>query len=142
LDLGHVSALKVDAEGAEYEILSGARAVLTDMRPVVSAELEERHRAGCTYSVPAFMDALDYACFFEVDEKFLPFATFDRASMQQGSPSPASHEYSKPYVNCFYFLPRERSELFARIGVAPPVTTTRSVSRKSVVQLVKRMFGG
>jgi hypothetical protein len=35
--------------------------------------------------------------------------------MQRGSPSPLSHDYSDPYVNCFYFLPVEQeAELLAR----------------------------
>jgi FkbM family methyltransferase len=122
VDLPTVRAIKVDAEGAEQEVLRGARNVLTTMRPIVSVELEERHRTGCTYAVPAFMDGLGYECVFQIDDHFIPFAQFDRARMQRGSPSPASHEYSTPYVNCFYFLPSEQPELFERIGVRPPVT--------------------
>jgi FkbM family methyltransferase len=116
LKLKRVCAIKLDAEGSEYEVLRGSIKTLKSMRPVVSVELEERHRAGCTYAVPAFMDALGYSCFFEIDGEFLPFARFDRATMQRGSPSPASHDYSKPYVNCFYFLPSEETKLFERVG--------------------------
>src|SRR5262249_11482633 len=60
LNLSQVSGMKVDAEGSEYEVLQGGRKILATMRPVVSVELEERHRTGCTYAVPAFMDALGY----------------------------------------------------------------------------------
>lgn len=116
LELPHISGMKVDAEGSEYEVLQGARNVLATMRPVISVELEERHRTGCTYAVPAFMDALGYACFFEINGEFLPFAKFDRASMQRASPSPIRHEYSDPYVNCFYFVPAEQSELLERMS--------------------------
>jgi FkbM family methyltransferase len=107
LGLHNVRSIKLDAEGAEYEVLRGGKTLLSTQRPIVSVELEERHRAGCTYSVPAFMDALGYACVFMVGGKMQPFATFDRATMQRSSPSPASQEYSDPYVNCFYFIPRE-----------------------------------
>jgi FkbM family methyltransferase len=107
LGLNNVRSIKLDAEGAEYEVLRGGKTLLTAQRPIVSVELEERHRAGCTYAVPAFMDALDYACLFMAGGRMHKFAAFDRTTMQRGSPSPASHEYSDPYVNCFYFIPRE-----------------------------------
>jgi FkbM family methyltransferase len=107
LGLQNVRSIKLDAEGAEYEVLRGGQTLLSAQRPIVSVELEERHRAGCTYAVPAFMDALGYACLFMAGGRMRPFAAFDRATMQRSSPSPASHEYSDPYVNCFYFIPRE-----------------------------------
>jgi FkbM family methyltransferase len=109
LGLRNVTSIKLDAEGAEYEVLRGGIDLLRTQRPIVSVELEERHRAGCTYAVPAFMDALDYACHFVVGDALRPFASFDRATMQRASPSPASTEYSDPYVNCFFFIPRELS---------------------------------
>jgi FkbM family methyltransferase len=117
LNLSHISGMKIDAEGSEYEVLQGGRRVLATMRPVVSVELEERHRTGCTYTVPAFMDALGYACFFEINGEFLPFDRFDRARMQRASPSPIRHEYSDPYVSCFYFVPAEESELLNRMSL-------------------------
>ena len=109
-----VTALKLDAEGAEYQVLRGGRSLLRTARPIISVELEERHQTGCTYAVPAFLDALGYACYFELAGELQPFARFDRATMQQASRSPASHDYSDPYVNCFYFLPVEKeAELLA-----------------------------
>jgi FkbM family methyltransferase len=128
LGLAQVTAIKLDAEGAEYEVLRGGRQLLRRERPILSIELEERHRPGCTYAIPAFLDGLDYECFFELNGHMVPFSRFDRAVMQRGSPSPAVHDYSDPYVNCFYFLPAERkAELLARhaahgssqIGAAP-----------------------
>lgn len=120
LNLSNISGMKIDAEGSEYEVLQGGRKVLAAMRPVISVELEERHRIGCTYAVPAFMDASGYACFFELDGEFLPFARFDRARMQRASPSPVRHEYSDPYVHCFYFVPAEESELLDRMSRPKP----------------------
>jgi FkbM family methyltransferase len=113
LGLAEVRSIKLDAEGAEYEVLRGGRDLLRTQRPVVSVELEERHRAGCTYAVPAFMDGLGYECVYVAGSKTFPFATFDRATMQRGSPSPAVHLYSDPYVNCFFFIPAEAAELRA-----------------------------
>jgi FkbM family methyltransferase len=115
LGLAPVTGLKIDAEGAEYEVLRGGRQLLREMRPILSMELEERHRSGCTFSVPAFLDALGYSCFFQIGNEILPFPRFDRGLMQRSSPSPLSHDYSDPYVNCFYFLPVEQeAEFLAR----------------------------
>jgi FkbM family methyltransferase len=111
LGLADVRGIKLDAEGAEYEVLRGGRELLRTQRPVVSVELEERHRAGCTYAVPAFMAALGYDCVFVAGGHTFPLAAFDRATMQRASPSPASHVYSDPYVNCFFFIPEEAAEL-------------------------------
>lgn len=107
--LPDVTAIKLDAEGAEYEILRGARETLLRCRPVLTLEVEERHRAGSTYAVPAYLDALGYDVFFELNGVWLPIADLDRATMQRASPDPSVFEASDPYVFVFYALPREES---------------------------------
>ncbi len=107
LGLTDLVAIKLDAEGAEYEVLRGGRETLLRCRPVLSIEIEERHRPGATYSVPAFLDALGYDTFWEYWGDWRPMADFDRATMQRASPNPAVFEASDPYVFVFYALPRE-----------------------------------
>lgn len=107
--LTDVTAIKLDAEGAEYEILRGARETLLRCRPVLTLELEERHRQGSTYAVPAYLDALGYDVFFELRGTWHPMADLDRATMQRASPDPSVFEASDPYVFVFYALPREDS---------------------------------
>ena len=107
--LADVTAIKLDAEGAEYEILRGARETLLRCRPVLTLELEERHRQGSTYAVPAYLDALGYDVFFELRGAWHPMADLDRATMQRASPDPSVFEASDPYVFVFYALPREES---------------------------------
>jgi hypothetical protein len=107
--LGDVTAIKLDAEGAEYEILRGARDTLLRCRPVLTLEVEERHRVGSTYAVPAFLDALGYDVFFELSGEWHPMAALDRATMQRASADPSVFEASDPYVFVFYALPREDS---------------------------------
>ena len=63
--LTDLAAVKLDAEGAEYEVLRGARETLLRCRPVLSVEIEERHRPGSTWAVPAFLDALGYGTYWE-----------------------------------------------------------------------------
>jgi FkbM family methyltransferase len=107
--LADVTAIKLDAEGAEYEILRGAQETLLRCRPVLTLEVEERHRQGSTYAVPAYLDALGYDVFFELNSAWHPMADLDRATMQRASPDPSVFEASDPYVFVFYALPREES---------------------------------
>lgn len=107
--LADLTAIKLDAEGAEYEVLRGARETLLRCRPVLSIEIEERHRAGSTWAVPAFLDALGYDAFWEFWGEWRPMASFDRATMQVASADPTVFAASDPYVFVFYFLPREQA---------------------------------
>lgn len=107
LAIPDLTGMKIDAEGAEYEILRGARDTLLRCRPVMTIEIEERHRQGSTWSVPAFLDALGYDVLFELDGAWHPVAALDRATMQRASPDPSVFEASDPYVFVFYALPRE-----------------------------------
>ena len=119
LGLADVTGMKVDAEGAEYEILRGARATLLRCRPVLTLEVEERHREGSTWAVPAFLDALGYDVLFELDGAWHPVAALDRPTMQRASPDPSVFEASDPYVFIFHALPREHAAgMLARLGGA------------------------
>lgn len=119
LGLADLTAMKVDAEGAEYGILRGARETLLRCRPVLSLEVEERHREGSTWAVPAYLDALGYEVVFELGAEWFPAAALDRATMQRASPDPSVFEASDPYVFVFYALPREAAPgLLARLREA------------------------
>jgi len=111
LDLHDVTAIKLDAEGAEPEVLQGARATLTRCRPVLSIEIEERHRAGSTRDVPALLTSLGYGGYFWHAGVLHPMRTFDAASMQVASPDPAVFAASEPYIFSFFFLPFESAEV-------------------------------
>ena len=107
LGLRGVTAIKLDAEGAEQEVLEGARATLTHSRPVLSVEIEERHRPGSTRDVPALLESLGYAGFYWQAGALHPLARFDAATMQVASPDPAVFAASEPYIFSFFFLPAE-----------------------------------
>ena len=116
LQLKDVTAIKLDAEGAEQEVLHGALDTLRRCRPVLSVEIEERHRAGSTRAVPALLAQLGYQGFYEFWGDWRPIEGFDPASMQRASPSPANFEVSDPYVFCFYFVPPERRADLRRLA--------------------------
>lgn len=116
LALTDVTAVKLDAEGAEEEVLRGATDTLRRCRPVLSVEIEERHRPGSLRAVPALLAGLGYLGFYEFWGEWRDIAGFDPAAMQRGSPSPASFEVSDPYVFCFYFVPPERRAELGALG--------------------------
>ncbi len=119
LAIPDLTAIKIDAEGAEYEILRGARETLLRCRPVLTLEVEERHREGSTWAAPAFLDALGYDVLFELRGEWFPVAALDRATMQRASPDPSVFEASDPYVFVFYALPREAAAgMLARLKAA------------------------
>ena len=116
-DLTHV---KLDAEGAEYEVLRGARETLTRCRPVLSVEIEERHRPGSTHAVPAFLDGLGYEGFWQQGGEWRPMASLDRQRLPKASPNPSVFEHIEDYIFVFYFLPREHAlAMLARIPAQP-----------------------
>ena len=115
LGLTDVTHMKVDAEGFEQEVVEGARATLRRCRPVLSLELEERHRAGATRDVPALLAALGYETRFWLDGAMRPLAAFDPATMQVASPDPAVFGASDPYVFTFYAWPQERAAEVLRL---------------------------
>ena len=112
LGLTNVTAIKLDAEGAEQEVLEGARATLTRSRPVLSLEVEERHRPGSTRDVPALLESLGYEGHYWHAGQLHPVASFDAATMQVASPDPAVFAASEPYIFTFFFLPRENEAEF------------------------------
>ncbi|MGK7861920.1 FkbM family methyltransferase [Falsiroseomonas sp. E2-1-a4] len=109
LDLPDLQHVKLDAEGFEEEVLAGARATLTRCRPVLSLEVEERHRPGSTRDVPALLAGLGYETWFALDGAWHPHAEFDAATMQVASPDPAIFAASEPYIFTFFAWPAERS---------------------------------
>ena len=119
LGLDGVTAIKLDAEGAEEEVLAGGAATLARCRPVLSVEIEERHRAGSTRAVPAQLAALGYSGWFWLDGALRGFEGFDAATMQVASPDPAVFAASDPYVFSFFFLPREgEGAMLSRLAAA------------------------
>ena len=116
LAMPDVTAIKLDAEGAEAEVLHGAAETLRRCRPILSIEIEERHRPGSTRAVPAWLAAQGYHGFYEFWGDWRPIDGFDPEAMQRASPSPASFKVSDPYVFCFYFVPPERREDLRRLA--------------------------
>lgn len=118
-NLADVTAIKIDVEGAEQEMLRGAWTTLQRWRPCLSIEIEERHRLGSTRAVPELLRELDYEGWFEFYGEWRRIEALDVATMQQASPSPAEFTVSEPYVFSFYFVPCERRQELAVLARLP-----------------------
>lgn len=108
LGLADVVAMKIDVEGFEAELIDGARETLRASQPVLSVEIEERHRPGSTRAVPAQLAALGYAGFWEFHGGWRRVEDFNPATHQRAGTSPADFSVSDPYVFTFYFVPVAR----------------------------------
>jgi FkbM family methyltransferase len=117
--LTNVTAIKIDVEGAELEVLRGAWSTLHTWRPCLSIEIEERHRPGSTTAVPELLRQLGYEGWFEFFGDWRHIEELDIATMQRASPSPAEFTVSHPYVFTFYFVPNERRGELASLARLP-----------------------
>jgi len=97
-----VGLLKIDAEGAEFEILKGAERILRQHAPLLVFECENRHLThGAVGDVFAYLESLGYRGQFVCRNALLPISDFDAAIHQ-----PQRGEWffkSKDYCNNFIF---------------------------------------
>jgi FkbM family methyltransferase len=101
-DLGDVGFIKIDAEGAEEQILAGAEGLLQRCRPVLLMEIEERHTSRPLDEIFAGIQARGYAGSFLHAGAIRPLAEFSVAEMQRAR---LAGDRSKPYINNFIFEP-------------------------------------
>jgi FkbM family methyltransferase len=100
--------IKIDVEGHEESVLSGALQTIRRSRPILLIECEERHNAGVTSRLPAFFAREGYSGFFYPPGR-------NRTPLSEFNPSvhqPAGLNFEddleqlrKVYVNNFVFMP-------------------------------------
>jgi FkbM family methyltransferase len=121
-----VGFVKIDAEGHEVEVLSGALETIRRSRPALVIEAEERLQHQAVDKVRRILEPFDYTGCFVARGRVRPIAEFDPAIHQdirllvEGT----RREY-QDYINNFIFLPRERSGSLPAI-VPGPWEATRS----------------
>lgn len=102
LDVGFV---KIDVEGHERKVLEGARALLTQQRPNLLVEIEERHAAGSLQAIVTMLESLNYAASYLRAGELQPVATFDIRTMQDPANMSADGWARGTYINNFVFRP-------------------------------------
>ncbi|MCP5102858.1 MAG: FkbM family methyltransferase [bacterium] len=107
-EIRSVGFLKVDVEGHEQEVLRGAARTIRSSKPVISVEVEERHREGSVNGVAAMLTDMGYDCYFLLHKVLLPFHRFNMERHQ-------NPEIQRDYIRNFLFIHRENNSAFADI---------------------------
>ncbi|OBJ13386.1 FkbM family methyltransferase [Mycobacterium sp. 1245801.1] len=108
LGLTDIGLIKIDVEGHELAVLHGATKTLTQQRPVIVVEAEERHHPNSVAEITGLLQGLGYAGYFDLDGVRRPIAEFDPAQHQDPA-NVGSQEDGWAgrgvYVNNFVFVP-------------------------------------
>jgi FkbM family methyltransferase len=103
-----VTLLKIDVEGAEFEVFKGAERILRQHAPLLVFECENRHLApGNVQDVFSYLESLGYEGSFVCGNQVLPLSRFDAAVHQR-----QDGEWfwkSKDYCNNFIFRKTRRT---------------------------------
>jgi FkbM family methyltransferase len=79
-----ITFIKVDVEGAEFEVFKGAERILREQSPLIIFECENRHLNGASVEdVFAYLNALGYAGHFIAGKRLLPISKFDATVHQR-----------------------------------------------------------
>jgi FkbM family methyltransferase len=102
-----VSFVKCDVEGHEQRVFDGAAGILGRDRPVVLAELEQRHRENPIENTFAFFAGAGYRGWFVAGGGLRPLEEFDVVRHQLGFLGDRFIPYAMPdgYVYDFLFCP-------------------------------------
>ncbi len=95
-----IGFIKIDVEGFEAEVLSGAAALIQRDRPVLVIEMEEAHTRKPIETMVAEVEALGYAAFALRHGQLTPFSRLDPEANHRHPAARAD------YIFNFIFLPR------------------------------------
>lgn len=113
-----VSFLKCDVEGHEQRVFAGATSVIERERPVVLAEVEQRHRDDAIDSTFEFFAGYGYHGWFLAPDGLYPLAQFDLDRDQLSLATDPFTPYMMPvgYVCDFLFCPAGTSPPHCMLG--------------------------
>lgn len=95
----NIGFIKIDVEGFEAAVLTGARETIVRERPVLQIELEEQHTGQPIEDSLAAVRNLEMDAFFLRDGVLRPIADFDPAQNRQ------AFKTRQGYINNFIFKP-------------------------------------
>ena len=100
-----VTLIKIDVEGHELRVLTGARETLSQQRPSVIVEVEEKRTPGRLAEVAEFFRALEYSGYFWSKGGFVKIDEFRLDKHQDARRRGWNHEF----INNFVWVPSELS---------------------------------
>lgn len=108
-DLRKIDVIKIDVEGAEFDVLKGASDSIKQFKPVLIVEIEQRHHDQDVLKfISDFEREFDYQChYFDADEQELKsdlnLKTIDQLQ------SADNHGKNRMFINNFIFIPNSKS---------------------------------
>lgn len=94
----NVGFIKIDVEGFERAVLTGARETILRERPILQIEIEEQHTGESVAASVQQLTDMNMEAFFFRGGHLRPFAEFDEAANRSVIKTPA-------YINNFIFKP-------------------------------------
>jgi FkbM family methyltransferase len=107
-DLTSVGFIKIDVEGHELPVLRGGAGTIERCRPIILAEIEERHKPNAIHDVSKFLANLGYEGYFVLSRNLLSMSCFDltrHQNVEHIGGWRANWRRSGVYVNNFFFVP-------------------------------------
>ncbi len=105
--LNNVKLIKIDVEGAEFDVLSGAIETINKFRPYLIVEIEQRHsKDNILTKIQTNCDMFQYSSYILNTKTFqlsLANEIVDIIEIQDSE----NHAKNKHYINNFIFIPNE-----------------------------------
>lgn len=112
LSLPGIGMIKIDVEGHEGAVLEGASQTIARDRPVIVAEIEDRHHPGRSAAIFERIAAQHYACRFIRHNRLQMFDPGMLGELQPAHLIPEfGHAKSGSYINNFVLIPAEKLDL-------------------------------
>lgn len=102
-----VSFVKIDVEGAEFDVISGAENFINKFKPNIMIEIEQRHHATPILDfISNFNTRHQYTCYYfdTVDQKLKEVTNSFNVNVLQ---SMENHGKNRRYINNFIFTPNQ-----------------------------------
>lgn len=109
--MDQIDMAKIDVEGAELDVLSGARHILSRDKPALLIEAENRHNPNVLTKLRSFLEPMGYRGFYYLDGQLHPIKTFNADLLQ--NPNSLTEDgtlrkNNEKYINNFLFLYQQR----------------------------------
>ena len=109
-EFSNISMIKIDVEGHEEAVVSGARDTIERNRPVLIVESEDRHNPGAPRRLAETFSELRYRVFYLKGRRLMEFTT-----LRDEDTNPENLDRGLPYINNFILIPSEQDEKVERI---------------------------
>jgi FkbM family methyltransferase len=103
-----IGFLKIDVEGHELNVLSGAQQLIAKQRPTILIEAEDRHRENAVQDVFRYFLERNYKGFFVLDNELMAIDRFEIFMQDADRLRKDVPRRQSAYVNNFIFVPAER----------------------------------